>query len=348
MQPTTLEQLQAAVRSHNHVFLRGAGTKSPAAMQVGTIDLSKLSGITEYSPEECVFTAWAGTPLRDIDLALRAHGQYLPFDPPLVAVGATIGGTVAAGLSGSGRYRYGGIRDFLIGTRSIDGAGDVIRSGGKVVKNAAGFLLHHALVGSAGHFGAIAEVTFKVFPLPAARATLEVQCGSLAAAFATARVVEATRYDCEAVDFDTAGTLWVRLAGRVDALRTRLLRLQNAIGGRAIEDDEALWAGVREFTWTHRGAVIKSVDRDHTAVPARFICAGAASWIDGDALMGVPESHSSPDTRAAGLTRLCGVVVRGQYAGARLGGVKQSEFEIRVRRALDPLNKFHAAPDPDR
>ena len=316
-------------------------------MRVGTIDLSKLSGITEYSPEECVFTAWAGTSLRDIDQTLRTHGQYLPFDPPFVAAGATIGGTVAAGLSGSGRYRYGGVRDFLIGTRSIDGAGDLIRSGGKVVKNAAGFLLHHALVGSAGRFGAIAEVTFKVFPLPAARATLEVQCGSLPAAFATARAVQVTRYDCEALDFDTAGTLWVRLAGRVHALRARLLRLQNAIGGRAIDDDEALWAGVREFTWTHGGAIIKSVDRDHTAVPARFICGGAASWIDGDASTGAPESHASPIACAEGLTRLSGIVVRGRHAGARLGAVEQSEFEIRVRRALDPLNKFHAAPDSD-
>ncbi len=87
------------------------------------------------------------TGLLDVMLLLEQHGQYLPFDPLLAERGATLGGTVAAGVSGPGRYRYGGVRDFLLGVRFVDSEGQVVRGGGKVVKNAAGFdfpkLIHH-------------------------------------------------------------------------------------------------------------------------------------------------------------------------------------------------------------
>jgi len=330
LQPATIRHVQDAVRSVDALRVRGGGTKSPDHTGVATLDLSALSGITEYSAEECVLTAWAGTPLGEIEQTLNAHGQYLPFDPPLVDAGATIGGTVAAGVSGSGRYRYGGVRDFLIGTRVVDGEGRVIRSGGKVVKNAAGFLLHHALVGSAGRFGVIAEVTFKVFPLPEARSTLRVECGSAETALATARSIEAGRFDCEALDFDSAGTLWVRIAGRGEALRPRVARLHNAIGGEQMGDDNALWADAREFGWAKGATIVKSVEPAHGAAPARYFCAGACSWI------------------ATGRADVTGVIVRGPQAGTRIGVVAHNEFEARVQRVLDPRNKFSAAPHSGR
>ena len=92
------------------------------------LDLSGLAGIVAYTPEECTFTALAGTRIAEIERALAAHGQYLPFDPPLAAAGATLGGTVAAGLNGSCRYRFGGIRDFLIGARIVDGEGRILQA----------------------------------------------------------------------------------------------------------------------------------------------------------------------------------------------------------------------------
>ena len=335
VQPATIEQVQDAVRSHDHLRIRGGGTKSPDHRGLMVLDTSKMRGITEYSAEECVLTAWAGTPLRDIEQTLHAHGQYLPFDPPLIDAGATIGGTVAAGVSGSGRYRYGGVRDFLIGTRVVDGDGNVIRSGGKVVKNAAGFLLHHALVGSAGRFGVIAEVTFKVFPLPEARATVRVACGSGSAAFATARAIEAARFDCEAIDFDTEGTLWVRVAGRARALRARVARLHEMIGGEQIDDDHAIWNDAREFKWAGSRSIVKSVDRTHRASPARFFCAGACSWIATHDFTG----------RADDQPHISGVIVRGPLAGTCVGAVAHNEFGARVQRVLDPRQKFNAAPD---
>src|SRR5207249_11250784 len=133
-----------------------------------------LRGISEYDPSECTFAALAGTPVREIAAALAERGQYLPFDPVLSEAGATLGGTVAAGLSGPGRFRFGGLRDFILGVRFVDGAGRLLRMGGKVVKNAAGFDLPKFFVGSLGRFGVLAEMTFKVFPRPASALTLRL------------------------------------------------------------------------------------------------------------------------------------------------------------------------------
>ena len=179
--PRSLAELQEAVAASAPAPLRirGGGSKRPPPAEGTTLDLRQLSGVVAYNPAECVITVLGGTRVADVERVLGEHGQYLPFDPPLLDAGATIGGMVAAGLSGPGRYRYGGIRDFVIGAAVVDGEGRLIRSGGQVVKNAAGFLLHHALVGSAGRYGAIGEMSFKVFPRPEARATVASGAGEL-------------------------------------------------------------------------------------------------------------------------------------------------------------------------
>ena len=351
LQPQRVEELQDAVRSHDAITLVGAGTKSPLNADLAShekrshaprvvVDLTRLSGITEYTPDECVFTALAGTPLREINARLAAHGQYLPFDPPLVDAGATIGGTVAAGLSGSGRYRYGGVRDFLIGARVVDGNGTVIRSGGRVVKNAAGFLLHHGMVGSLGRFGALTELTFKVFPAPEARATLRVDCGSAQAAFETARNIETRRFDLEAIDFTSTGTMWIRVAGRAAALKARVAQLQKAIGRSDVlegADDERVWSDAREFAWAAGSASIVKVPTTRplsSSAPTRYMCAGSLAWIAVD----------TPDT----LSGVAGVIVRGSQAGTRVGIVADNVFEERVRSVLDPSSRFSAASHPSR
>ncbi|MFN9911536.1 MAG: FAD-binding protein, partial [Pirellulaceae bacterium] len=101
--------------------------------------LYRCQGILEYDPSEFTITARAGTPLSELVDALAEQGQYFPFDPPLVAQGATLGGLVSSGISGSSRLRFGGIRDFVLGVRWVDGTGAIAVAGGKVVKNAAGF-----------------------------------------------------------------------------------------------------------------------------------------------------------------------------------------------------------------
>src|SRR4029079_3476030 len=107
------------------------------------------------------------------------RGQYLPFDPKCVEAGATLGGTVASGLSGPGRFRFGGVRDFILGVRFADGAGRLLRVGGKVVKNAAGFDLPKFFVGSAGRSGVLSEIPLKVLPRPVFTLTLRLNADTL-------------------------------------------------------------------------------------------------------------------------------------------------------------------------
>jgi glycolate oxidase FAD binding subunit len=156
--------------------------------------------VLEYTPQEYTFTALAGTPVAEIAALLAAEGQYLPFDPPFAGAGATLGGTVAAGLSGPGRARYGGVRDFLLGVRFVSGTGELLSGGGKVVKNAAGFDLPKLLVGSLGQFGVMLELTFKVFPRPESYATLQLEAASFAQAEALLRELARSRVEPHALE----------------------------------------------------------------------------------------------------------------------------------------------------
>ncbi len=199
--PASIAEVQAAVRAAPpgaRILARGRGTKRPLSTPPDgavVLDISGLSGIIEYEPGEFTFTALAGTPIAEIAAALAGHGQFLPFDPPLADAGATLGGTVAAGLSGPGRYRYGGVRDFILGIRYVDGAGEVVRTGGKVVKNAAGFDISKLMAGSLGSLGVLVELTFKVFPKPEAYATLRVPHPTLDAALATLHRLTGSQMD---------------------------------------------------------------------------------------------------------------------------------------------------------
>lgn len=358
LRPGSVAELQDTVRAHAAVTVRGRATKAsgtdPAAVSV---EVSALSGLLDYSPDECVFTALAGTPLRDLDAALRAHGQHLPFDPPLVETGATIGGTVAAGLSGSERYRYGGIRDFLIGARLVDGEGRLLRSGGQVVKNAAGFLLHHAMVGSHGRLGVLTEVTFKVFPAPEAHATLHVACQTASGAVDAVRAVEGARRDVAALDFDGAGRVWLRVAGRKAGLGARIDRLRRELPGSPTVLDEAddvrVWSDAREWRWAPPGAsIVKVPAADLTPLvalaaargaeppPIRFTCGARSAWMAVSDLGGCASILESAGLR--------GQVVRGRESGALLGLIRPNAFATRLTRVLDPKARFGAASDPRR
>jgi glycolate oxidase FAD binding subunit len=347
LQLTTASEIQQAVREHTRVHTRGGGTKSSPPDGAAVFDLSGVAGVTDYSPAECVFTALAGTSLREITETLASHGQYLPFDPPFADDGATIGGTVASGVSGSGRYRYGGVRDFLIGVRVVDGEGRLIRSGGKVVKNAAGFLLHHGMVGSLGRFGILTEVTFKVFPQPEAQRTITVKCESVAAAFAAARAVERLRCDCAAIDFDDQGWLRVVLAGRAAAIDARATRLAHLLGSGRESRESGSGRESHESGSGREASCVKVVGlmngwdtvRDHVT-SARFMCAGSVAWLITDRLRQL--------TDALRQVQLAGLVIRGTGAGERIGHLPHNEFEDRVRHVLDPQNKFSATSDSRR
>ena len=160
--------------------LRGGGTKSfhprCAALRGQVLELGPLSGILDYEPTELVVTARAGTPVAELQAALAERGQSLAFEPPLFAPGGTVGGMVASGLSGPARASVGALRDFVLGVEIINGQGELLRFGGQVMKNVAGYDVSRLMAGGWGQLGVITEVSLKVLPLPAAEATLRFAC----------------------------------------------------------------------------------------------------------------------------------------------------------------------------
>lgn len=350
--PTSIAELAAAMPQQPSWSIRGGGTKpglARAGTDHGVIDLSRLAGIVEHIAEECTFTALAGTRIDDIERALAPHGQYLPFDPPFPTAGATIGGTVAAGVNGSCRYRFGGIRDFLIGVRLVDGEGRVVHSGGKVVKNAAGFLLHQAMVGSCGRFGVVAELTFKVFPAPVAHATVRVDGGDLASALSLMAAVQRARFDLEAIDLTPPGVLTLRLGGASEAIDVRAEALTQAIGrdSRILtgQDDAAVWTEARELAWVPAGAALVRVPLSLPQVQAldaaiaggnavrRYAVAGNLAWV------------AWPDSIAVlgGILReqgLVGQVLAGPAGSPFIGATAPNPFEQRLRSVMDPQGRL--------
>jgi glycolate oxidase FAD binding subunit len=352
LQPSSVAALEAMVAEHPRLRVRGGGTKaglSGALAGTPTVDLTALAGILEHTPEECTFTALAGTRISEIERLLAQHGLYLPFDPPLAAAGATLGGTVAAGVNGSCRYRYGGARDFIIGARIVDGRGRSIRSGGKVVKNAAGFLLHQALVGSCGTLGILAELTFKVFPAAEAHATIRVDAADIPSAGTFIATVQRARFDLEAVDLEPPGTVWLRLAGFREALGTRVAALQQAIGrpSRILTGDEdaAVWRDAREFAWAPRNAFLVRVPVSLPTVPpldaalSRYDAVRRYAVAGNLALIGWRDSLESLSGLLSRMD-LIGQVLLGTPGSRFIGAVKPNAFEDRLRSALDPDARF--------
>ena len=352
VQPTTLAELAALIPSRPRWGVRAGGTKpalSDVAADVTVLDLTALAGILEYTPEECTFTALAGTRIVDLEHALAAHGQYLPFDPPFAAAGATIGGTVAAGVNGSCRYRFGGIRDFVIGARIVDGDGRVVYSGGKVVKNAAGFLLHQAMVGSCGRLGVVAELTFKVFPAPESHATVRVDAGDLDSALATLAAVQRARFDLEAMDLTPPGELTVRLGGFSEALEARATALRDVMGSDARillgDDDARVWREARELGWAPRDAALVRVPLSVSRLPQlddvlsgydsarRYTVAGNLAWISWPTDLEV----LGEILRGQGLV---GQVINGPSLSPFIGAVVANPFEERLRGVMDPHGRF--------
>lgn len=171
------EQIQNAAKNKTPLSIEGGGTKSWYGNPniYAKLDTRSYSGILEYQPEELVITARAGTPLKEIEAALKEKNQVLAFEPPHFGEHATFGGAIAAGLAGPGRITVGNFRDFVLGARILDGKGQDLSFGGKVMKNVAGYDVSRLLPGSLGTLSLLLEASVKVLPKPAATATLRCQ-----------------------------------------------------------------------------------------------------------------------------------------------------------------------------
>ncbi len=171
---STIARVRSAQAGVAPLAIRGGGSKAfyGGAIAGEWLEMRPYSGIIDYEPKELVLTVRAGTTLAEVEAAMAAEGQMLPFEPPHFAQGATIGGTVATGLSGPRRPYTGAVRDFVLGTRIISGKGEDLQFGGRVIKNVAGYDVSRLMTGAMGTLGVLLDISFKVLPRPTEEVTL--------------------------------------------------------------------------------------------------------------------------------------------------------------------------------
>lgn len=337
-----IEALRDAVRAGPRVLPAGGSTKpalsAPPADDVIALDVSGLRGIVEYDPAELTLTARAGTPVAELGAALAEHGQYLPFDPPLAAAGATIGGVVAAATSGPGAFRYGTVRDFVIGVQVVDGTGELVAGGGRVVKNAAGFDLPKLMVGSLGRLGVLVQVSLKVFPRPSAAATVAFELDGLESALAALALLARGPVELDALDLEPPGRLLVRVAGEPEALDARVARVAAAVGVPAVPLDPSVWAVAPRPRLVRVALTPRSVPALEAAsagAPTRYSNAANVAWIAWPPEREIGELDAA--LRGLGLSA---IPLGGPPAGPRLGVRRGGAFLERLREALDPDHRF--------
>ena len=222
--------------------IRGGGTKDfyGAALHGDLLDTRAYTGIVDHEPTELVVTARAGTPLAEIESTLRRHGQMLAFEPPRYGEGATVGGCIAAGLSGPRRPYAGSARDFVLGVRILDGKGTALKFGGQVMKNVAGYDVSRLMVGAMGTLGLLTEISLKVLPLPPAEITLQQEC-SPQAALTLMSTWAGKPYPVTAT-CHSRDRLYVRLSGAEPAVRAARQKL----GGEEAANGTTFWDEVRD------------------------------------------------------------------------------------------------------
>ena len=242
----TVEQFQdrirAAAANGEKLCLRGGGTKDfyGNTLSGEIVDTRGYAGIVAYEPSELVVTARCGTPLAELEHILAQNRQCLPFEPPHFGAAATVGGCIAAGLSGPGRAAAGALRDFVLGIKLIDGRAQALQFGGQVMKNVAGYDVSRLIAGSLGTLGLIAEVSLKLAPRPPAEATLRLELPQ-ARALETMNRWAGQPLPVSATTWQD-GELMVRLSGSSAGVRAAAAK----IGGEAV--GEPSWSGIREHT----------------------------------------------------------------------------------------------------
>ena len=229
-----IDAVRHAAADGRTLRLRGGGTKDfwGQSLTGEVLDTRGYQGIVSYEPSELVVTARCGTPLAELEAVLDEKGQSLAFEPPHFGVGATVGGMVAAGLSGPARATAGAVRDYVLGARFINGLGEHLTFGGQVMKNVAGYDVSRLMAGSWGTLGLITEVSLKVLPVAPAEATLMI--AGLAQGPALDLLhrwggqplpLNASTWVCDTTAQPEADYLFVRLRGAVAAVQSAIAKM---------------------------------------------------------------------------------------------------------------------------
>lgn len=234
-----------AVERKEALCLRGGGSldfygRTPTGRM---LDVSSHQGIVHYAPSELVVTVRAGTKITALEQTLTEHGQMLAFEPPRYSANATVGGVIAANLSGPRRAACGAARDFLLGCRIINGRGEILSFGGEVMKNVAGFDVSRLMAGALGTLGILLEVSIRTLPRPQAEATQVIEPGSVTAALATLTQIRARPLPVSASAI-VNDVLYLRLSGS----SAGVLAAGKIIGGDVLPMDKAalLWSRIRD------------------------------------------------------------------------------------------------------
>lgn len=340
---------------------KGSGSKPALSLPpagCSTLPITGLSGITAYNPEEFTISAYAGTPISEIQQTLLDHGQYLPFDPPFPSRGATLGGATASGLNGPGRYRFGGMRDFLLAIQFIDGLGNLVKAGEKVVKNAAGFDIPKLMIGSLGRFGLLVELTFKVFPRPESFSTIRAEFPNLPDAVKVMEKFHNAQLDVDSLDLDVSAdriVLISRIGGFRSSFLARQEKLLSFIGSGDIvpsPEESQIWESKRNFDNTPQNWKLIKVPITPTRIAAfefnlsehsdlasstrMYSSGGQQVWVT---FPDNENNHHQFDSFLIALN-LSGLVIQGQCEKTRIGVDHGKYFSNRVKQALDPHNRF--------
>lgn len=264
IEPTTEQELSEAVRdAAGPLSVRGGNTRGMAPEEGEALSVAGISGISLYEPGALTIVAGAGTPMSEIDAALASEGQMLPFEPMdhralLGTEGTpTFGGVVGANVSGPRRLRAGGCRDSLIGVRFVDGRGDVLKNGGRVMKNVTGYDLVKLLSGSYGTLGVLSEVSFKLLPKPDATGVVTLHGLSLSDGVAAMAAALGSPYEVSGAAMtpgsdDAPSVVRLRLEGfensvsyRGEQLKKALAKFGDADAALGGDDD---WRDIRDVT----------------------------------------------------------------------------------------------------
>jgi len=302
------ERIRAAAADRAPLRIHGGGTKDfyGDALRGDPLDMRDVRGIVAYAPNELVLTARAGTPLAEVEDALAAHGQMLAFEPPHHGEGATLGGVIASGFSGPRRPHAGAARDFVLGTRVVDGTGTSLAFGGQVIKNVAGFDVSRLMTGALGTLGAITEISLKCLPKPKVETTRVVRCDATQAL----RIMNewgGKALPISATCFHDAA-LHVRLSGAGAAIAAAA----PVIGGDEV-DVAAFWRALRDQTLAffrpaiEGNAALWRISVRSTAPPTPFAAdtliewGGALRWLaasslDANAVRAIAADHGGHAT----------------------------------------------------
>ncbi|GAA0760095.1 glycolate oxidase subunit GlcE [Ideonella azotifigens] len=333
-----LDVVREAAAHERALCLRGSGSKDflGGPLLGEPLDLRPLRGITSYEPTELVVTARAGTPLDELEAALAEHGQCLPFEPPRLGrdgagqpLGGTVGGMVASGLAGPARAAAGSVRDHVLGACLLNGRGELLRFGGTVMKNVAGYDVSRLLAGSMGVLGVICEVSLKVLPRPPATRTLRFDMDQANA------LRHLNEWAGQPLPLQASawwdGILVLRLAG-AEAAVASAARL---LGGEAIPPPLAagFWAGLRD-------------QRDEFFLHAEAVLAAGDGESTGFSLWQLSVAPTAPRLELAGETLL-------EWGGGRrwllsrepAGRVREAGLAARGHATLYRRGAGTAAPD---